>query len=83
MVIDVDERGGKVQLCDLPVVERVPVQGLTPGGRLDVRLASADRARRTVSFELVGGRGVPSAFALHHLHEIARGFTVRRIIEYV
>lgn len=52
VVTDVDERGGKVQLCDLPVLARVPVAGLTPGRRVDLRLAGVDSNRRTVTFDL-------------------------------
>ena len=55
IVTDVDERGGKVQLCDLPVVARLAVPGLTPGRRVDLRLAGVDPHRRSLSFELAGG----------------------------
>ena len=55
IVTDVDERGGKVQLCDLPVVARLAVPGLTPGRRVDLRLAGVDPDRRSLSFELAGG----------------------------
>ncbi|HKT75124.1 MAG TPA: RNB domain-containing ribonuclease [Sphingobium sp.] len=55
IVTDVDERGGKVQLCELPVVARLAVPGLTPGRRVDLRLAGVDPDRRSLSFELAGG----------------------------
>lgn len=47
---DVAENGVRIQLCDLPVVARVPAPAILPGDRLAVRLDAADTARRTLSF---------------------------------
>jgi exoribonuclease R len=50
VVTDVDQRGARMQLCDLPVVARVSADGTAPGDGLDVRLDSADPVRREVKF---------------------------------
>ena len=52
MITDQAENGARIQLCDEPVVARLPAPGLLPGTRLSVRLASADTTRRTVQFEV-------------------------------
>lgn len=52
LVTETDERGAKIQLCDQPVVARVPTLGLTPGQVTNLRLASVDQAKRKVAFEL-------------------------------
>jgi exoribonuclease R len=51
VVTDVDERGARMQLKDLPVVARVDADGTVPGDDLNVRLLSADPGRREVKFE--------------------------------
>ncbi|MGH6782001.1 MAG: RNB domain-containing ribonuclease, partial [Sphingomonadaceae bacterium] len=51
VVTDVDERGNRIQLCDLPVVARVNGSPAEPGQRLRVRLTTVDTGRGTVSFE--------------------------------
>lgn len=51
VVTDVDEKGVRIQLCDLPIVARVPTTGLAPGDRLPVRLTEADPVRRSLRFE--------------------------------
>lgn len=52
VITDTDERGAKVQLCDQPVVARLPRPGLTPGDFLNIRLTGIDEARRTLSFDI-------------------------------
>jgi exoribonuclease R len=47
---EVDDRGVRIQLCDLPVVARVAAEGVGAGERLRVRLVQADPALRTVTF---------------------------------
>jgi len=54
VVTDVDQRGVRIQLRDLPVVARVSARGVEPGDELRVRLTAADPDRRTVAFERVG-----------------------------
>lgn len=49
-VTDADERGGHVQLSDLPVVVRIAAPGLVPGETIAVELESVDVARRTTRF---------------------------------
>jgi exoribonuclease R len=51
---DVDERGVRIQLCDLPVVARLAVQGVKAGDHLQVVLVAADTDRRTVTFRSKG-----------------------------
>jgi len=51
LVTDVDERGARMQLCELPVVARVNADGAQRGDKLDVRLVSADSERRELRFE--------------------------------
>ena len=50
---DVDERGVRIQLRDLPVVARVDALGIDPGAQIDVELVGADTARRTIRFKRV------------------------------
>ncbi len=50
VVTDVDERGARMQLKDLPVVARVDADGTVPGDDLNARLLSADPGRREVRF---------------------------------
>ena len=49
-VTDADERGGHVQLRDLPVVVRISAAGLVPGEKMAVELTEVDVARRTTRF---------------------------------
>jgi VacB/RNase II family 3'-5' exoribonuclease len=51
VVTDVDERGVRLQLCELPVVARVATNGAEPGDTLQVRLAAIDTERGSVRFE--------------------------------
>ncbi len=51
LVTDVDERGARMQLRDLPVVARVAAPGTEPGDALCVRLTAAEPDKRRVSFE--------------------------------
>lgn len=53
VVTDVGETGARIQLRDLPVVARASAPGVMPGAEIDVRLRSADPARRTLEFEPV------------------------------
>jgi VacB/RNase II family 3'-5' exoribonuclease len=50
VVTDTDERGARIQLCELPVIARVTTTAV-PGDWLDLRLTAADPATRTLSFE--------------------------------
>lgn len=54
IVTDVDERGARIQLCDLPVVARLATDGLMPGDPLTVRLAAINRSARLLRFEPEG-----------------------------
>ena len=47
---EVDRRGVRIQLCDLPVAARLSAEGIGAGDRLQVRLVAADPERRTVAF---------------------------------
>jgi len=53
VVTDVDDRGARIQLCDLAIVARVNEERVAPGDRLRVRLVEASPERRTVRFERV------------------------------
>jgi exoribonuclease R len=57
LVTDVDERGARIQLCDLPVVARIATDGLLPGDPLTVRLAAIDQRARLLRFEPPGETG--------------------------
>ncbi len=50
LVTDIDERGARMQLCDLAVVARVVAEGVKPGDPLRVRLVEAVPERRVVRF---------------------------------
>lgn len=50
IVTEVDHRGARIQLCDLPVVARVDDAAIDPGDTLDVTLVEADPELRTVTF---------------------------------
>ena len=53
VVTDVDERGARIQLRDLPVVARVDAHGVAPGDVIQVRLTAADPEQRSISFQRV------------------------------
>jgi len=51
VVTDVDERGVRIQLRDLPVAARVSAHGVEPGDELRLKLTAADPDRRAVTFQ--------------------------------
>jgi exoribonuclease R len=53
VVTDVDDRGARIQFCDLPVVARVNTHGVEPGDDLRVRVVSTDIVGRSVTLERV------------------------------
>jgi VacB/RNase II family 3'-5' exoribonuclease len=53
IVTDVDERGARMQLCDVPLVTRVLARRTDPGDRIRVRLTKVDLATRAVEFSRV------------------------------
>ena len=53
IVTDADDRGARIQVCDAPVVARVPGTGVAPGDALRVRLSAVDVDKRSVTFERV------------------------------
>lgn len=53
VVTDEDERGARIQLCDLPVIARVVARGVQPGDDVRVKLVAVDPAQRTLQFERV------------------------------
>ena len=53
IVTDVDQRGVRMQLTEIPVVTRVGAHRVEPGHALSVRLVAADPERRSVSFQRV------------------------------
>lgn len=54
IVTDIDERGARIQLSDLPVIARVDASHVAPGDLLEVKLTAVDPVRRSLSFERVG-----------------------------
>jgi exoribonuclease R len=50
VVTEVDERGARIQLSDLPVVARVAAPLAKPGDSLQVALTASDLERRAVTF---------------------------------
>jgi len=50
VVTDLDDRGARIQLSDLPVVARVDAHGVEPGDVIRVRLTVADPDHRTITF---------------------------------
>lgn len=53
VVTDTDERGARIQLCDVAVVARLEAREVEPGDAVRVRLVEASPERRTVRFERV------------------------------
>ncbi len=53
VVVDHDDRGARIQLCDPAVVARVSAHGVRPGDNIRVRLVSSDTSRRVLTFERV------------------------------
>ncbi|HEX8063457.1 MAG TPA: RNB domain-containing ribonuclease [Allosphingosinicella sp.] len=51
IVTEVDDRGARIQLCNLPVVARLRDTGIDPGETLHVTLVKADPDLRTVAFQ--------------------------------
>ena len=51
IVTDLDDRGARIQLRDLPVVARVDAHNVAPGADLQVRLESAVPDQRSVTFK--------------------------------
>ncbi|MDZ7895159.1 MAG: RNB domain-containing ribonuclease [Sphingobium sp.] len=54
IVTDLDERGARIQLRDLPVVTRIASNGHRPGAAIDVMLTSIDPVRRLIAMEASG-----------------------------
>ncbi len=54
IVTDVDERGTRIQLVDLPIVTRIVAHGVTPGEMLRVQLLSVTLEQRSAEFKRVG-----------------------------
>jgi exoribonuclease R len=53
VVTDVDDRGARIQLCDLPVVSRIDAHNVQPGDDVRVRIVSTDIPNRTVKLQRV------------------------------
>lgn len=53
VVTDVDQRGARIQFCDLPVVSRISTNGVQPGDDVRVRIVSVDVRGRTAKLERV------------------------------
>jgi len=51
VVTDLDERGARIQLKDLPIVARVAAHHVDPGDTLRVKLIAADPGTRQLSFQ--------------------------------
>lgn len=49
VVTDVDRRGARVQLCEMPVITRVNAHRVTPGDRISVRLDAVDLTARSIT----------------------------------
>lgn len=54
VILDRDERGARIQLCDRPVVARVQTDAGEPGDTVTVRLDEADPVRRSLRFSRAG-----------------------------
>ena len=53
VVTDLDDRGARIQLSDLPVVARVDAHGVEPGDTIRVKLTVADPDHRSITFARV------------------------------
>jgi VacB/RNase II family 3'-5' exoribonuclease len=53
VVTDIDDRGARMQLCDVPLVTRITARGVEPGEQIRVKLTSVDLGRRVVEFSRV------------------------------
>jgi VacB/RNase II family 3'-5' exoribonuclease len=53
VVTDLDERGARIQLCDLPVVARAAANHVDPGDSIRVKLVAAEPETRRIAFERV------------------------------
>ena len=51
VITDLDERGARIQLRDLPVVARVRARHVEPGETIRVRLTAAEPATRRLAFQ--------------------------------
>lgn len=51
VVTDIDERGARIQLVDLPVVARVTAHRVAPGDEIIVRLATVDAVNRSITLD--------------------------------
>ena len=51
VVTDIDERGARMQLCELPVVARVAAHKVEPGDEMTVRLTAVDPAQPSIAFQ--------------------------------
>jgi exoribonuclease R len=53
VVTDVDERGARIQLCDVPVMSRIDAHRVEPGDDVRVRVVLTDIPRREAKLERV------------------------------
>jgi exoribonuclease R len=53
VVTDLDDRGARIQLRDVPVVARVDAHDVEPGDTLQARLTAVDSDKRTLNFQRV------------------------------
>ena len=53
VVTDVDDRGARIQFCDLPVVSRLAAQNVAPGDDVRVRVVATDLPARSAKLERV------------------------------
>lgn len=60
MATEVDDRGTRIQLCNLPVAARIADREIKPGQSLRVTLAKADPQSRTIIFQLAAAARRPS-----------------------
>ena len=51
-VTDIDQRGARIQLCELPVITRIAGDGLSLGDTVHMTLTEADPTRRLTRFVL-------------------------------